>query len=172
MKQVTVLFPLLQMKSVPYKLQSANQTLAGHHPTRACSRSRAASSPWRTPPTVTTARRLRPSTRAVYWIGIWTTRCGTWWWQRRTASPRPARGGATPSRSAPTSVIEMLYLRRRPTKQRPTLSTTWVRDVSVCHCAGEYHTLKQRWVFLLERKMPLLTQNLHWMCVKRIRESM
>lgn len=118
------------MKSVPYKLLSASQILAGHPPTRACSRNRAVSSPWLTPPTVTTARRLHPSTRAVYWIGIWTTPCGTWWQRRLMASPHPARGGATLSPSAPTNVIEMLSLRLRPMKQKPTLSTTWVRDHS------------------------------------------
>lgn len=122
---------LLQM-NVLYKHLSANQTLAGHLPTRVCLRNRA----WLTPPTVTTVCRLRPSTRAVYWIGIWTTPCGTWWRRRPMASPQPARGGATLSHSAPTNVIEMLSPRHHPMKQRPTLSTIWVRDVSFCLCVG------------------------------------
>lgn len=135
------MFPLPQMKSAPYRRLSSNQNLAGHLPTRACSRNRPACSPWQTPPTVMTARRLHPSTRAVYWIGIWTTPCGTWWWRRPMASPRPTRGGATLSRSAPTNVIETSSPQLRLMKLRPTSSTTWVRDISFCLCAGQYWTL-------------------------------
>lgn len=129
-KSVTALFPLLQMKNVPYRLPSVSQTSAGHHPTRACWRNKATCSPWLTAPTVMTARPLLPSTRAVYWIATWMTPCGTWWWRRPMALCQPAREEATPSRSVQTNVMEMSSRRHRPMKQRPTLSTTWVRPVS------------------------------------------
>lgn len=122
-------FLSLQMKSAPYRRPSASQTSVGRLPTRACWKNKAACSPWLTAPTVTTARPLRPSTRAVYWTATWMTPCGTWWRRRPTASHQPAREGATLSRSAQTNVIETSSPRRHPTKQRPTLSITWVRRV-------------------------------------------